>query len=51
MLECFLSGEKHAQNVHIEHSMKLLLGHFFERHEFINAGIVDQDVDLAERFF
>src|SRR5437763_12915037 len=50
MLECFLSGEKHAKNVHIEHSVKLLLGHFFERHKFINAGVVDQDIDFSESF-
>ena len=50
MLERFLSGEKHAKNVHIEHSVKLLLGHFFERHEFVNAGVVDQDIDFSESF-
>ena len=50
MLERCLSGEKHAKNVHIEHSVKLLLGHFFERHEFVNAGVVDQDIDFSESF-
>ncbi len=50
VLECFLSGEKHAKNVHIEHSVKLLLRYFFERDEFINAGVVDQDIDFSEGF-
>jgi hypothetical protein len=30
--------------------VELLLGDFFKRDEFVNAGVVDHDVDLAERF-
>ena len=50
MFERFLRDEKHAKNVHIKHSMELLLGDFFQRHEFVNSGVVDQEVDLAEGF-
>src|SRR6478736_7798083 len=50
MLECFLSGEKHSENIGIKHSVELLLGDFFQRDEFVNAGVVDHDVDLPERF-
>ena len=50
MLECLLSGEKHSENVCIKHFVELLLGDFFEWHEFVNAGVVDHDVDLAECF-
>ncbi len=51
MLECFLSDEKHPENVRIKHSVELLVGDFFEQNEFVNAGVVNKDVDLAERFF
>jgi hypothetical protein len=40
----------HAKNVCIEQSVKLSLGDFFQRDEFINAGVIDQNVDFAERF-
>jgi hypothetical protein len=30
--------------------VELLLGHFFQRDELVNAGVVDHDVDLPERF-
>jgi len=30
--------------------VKFFLGNLFQRREFINAGVIDQDVDLAERF-
>ena len=50
MLQCLLSGEKHSENVCIKHFVELLLGGFFERDELVNAGVVDHDVDLTERF-
>ena len=50
MLECLLSGEKHSENVCIKHFVELLLGDFFERDELVNAGVIDHDVDLPERF-
>jgi len=31
--------------------VELLVGDFFEQNEFVNAGVVNKDVDLAERFF
>src|SRR6478736_9901570 len=48
MLECFLSGEKHSENVCIKHFVELLLGDFLQRDELVNAGVIDHDVDLAE---
>ena len=50
MLQPLLSGEEHSENVRIKHSVELLLGDFFQRHELVNAGVVDHDVDLPERF-
>src|SRR5437899_1277660 len=50
MLERFLSGEKHPENICVEKSVKLSLGDFFKRHKFVNAGVVDENVDLAEGF-
>jgi hypothetical protein len=51
VLQRFLCREKHPENIGIKHSVELLLGDFFERHEFVNAGVVHQDIDLAGRFF
>src|SRR6476660_1457666 len=48
MLECFLSGEKHSENVGIKHFVELLLGDVFERHEFVNASVVNQNVELTK---
>jgi hypothetical protein len=48
MLERLLSDEKHSKNICIKHSAELELGDFFDRHELVNAGIVDEDVDLSE---
>ena len=50
MLQRLLSGEEHSEDVCIKHSVELLLGDFFQRDEFVNAGVVDYDVDLPERF-
>ena len=48
MLERFLCDQKRPENVCVEHSVKLLLGDFFQGHEFINAGVIDQEVDFAK---
>src|SRR4029077_2711279 len=50
MLECLLGGEKHSENVCIKHFVELLLGDVFEWHEFVNAGVINHDIDLAECF-
>ena len=50
MLQRLLSGEEHSEDVCIKHSVELLLGGFFQRDEFVNAGVVDHDVYLPERF-
>ena len=50
MLERLLSDEKHSKNVRIKHSAELGLGDFFDRHELVNARVVDEDVDLSEGF-
>src|SRR6476646_9520826 len=50
MLQRLLSGEEHSEDVCIKHSVELLLGGFFQRDELVNAGVVDYDVDLPERF-
>src|SRR6266481_5915550 len=48
VLECFLSGKKHSENVHIKKSVNLLLGDVLQRHKLVNTGVVDQNVDLAQ---
>src|SRR5947199_375675 len=50
MLQRFLSREKHAEHVGVEMPMKMLLADIFQRHPFINASVVDQDVDLPKGF-
>src|SRR5213080_2860085 len=45
-----VTQEEHSENVCIKHSMKLLLGDFFQRDELIHAGVIDQNVGFAERF-
>ena len=50
MLQRFLSGEEHPKNVSIKHSVELLLGDFFQRHEFVHAGVVDQTSILPNAF-
>src|SRR5215470_15296962 len=50
MLERLLSDEKHSKNIGIKHSADLWLGDFFDRHELVNPGVVDENIDLAEGF-
>src|SRR5438874_3110038 len=49
MLHRFLAGEYQTENIGIELALKLNLRHFFKRFEVVDAGVVDQDIDLAER--
>ena len=51
MLYGLLAGEEQAEHIHVEVFVELFLGHLFQRREFVNAGVIDQDVDLAERLF
>ena len=51
MLQRLLGGEKHSEDVCIEHSVELLFGNLFQRDELVNAGVVHQNVGFAERFF
>src|SRR5436190_16419006 len=50
MLQRLLGGEKHSEDVCIEHSVELLLGDFFQWHKLVNAGVINHDIDLAECF-
>ena len=50
MLHRFLRCQNQTENIGIELTMKLSLRHLFKRLEVVDAGVVDQDVDLAERF-
>src|SRR5215469_9060255 len=50
MLERLLRDEKHPQNVCVKHSVKPLLGYFFEWSKFVNTGVINQDIDFTERF-
>ncbi len=40
----FLRRQEGAENVQVELAVKAALGHFFERQEFIDASVVDQNV-------
>jgi hypothetical protein len=42
-----LGGEQEPQDVDVEHLVELVLGDVRDRREFIDAGIVDQDVEAA----
>ena len=50
MLHRFLRCQNQTEHIGIELAMKLTLRHLFERFEVVHAGVIDQDVDLAERF-
>ena len=51
MVDRFLRGENQPQHVEIEHLVKVLGRDVFQRLEIIDAGIVDQHVEPAERLF
>ncbi len=46
-----LRGEQQTEHVQVELLVKMFRGDFTERGEFINAGVVHQNIDLAERLF
>ncbi len=48
MLHGGLCREQEAQHIGIELAVEFRLGHLFKRGESKDAGIIDQDVDLAE---
>src|ERR1700733_6578549 len=50
MLDGSLSGEQRSQYVGIENPMEVVLGDRLDRSEFINAGIVNQDVEASVIF-
>jgi len=43
-----LGGEQQAQDIDVEHLVELGLGEVADGREFIDPGIVDQDVEAAE---
>ena len=50
MLYCLLRGQNQTEDIGIELPMKLILRHRFERFELIYAGVINQNVELAECF-
>ena len=50
MFDRLLRRENQAQHVEVEHLVKMLGRHVFERLKFVNAGVVNKDVDLPESF-
>src|SRR5439155_18137745 len=51
MFQRFLSREKHSKNICIEMSVEMLLAYFLQRQEFVDTGVIDEDIDLAESLF
>ena len=49
MLDRLLRRQEQAQHVEVEHPVEMLGGHFLQRGELVNAGVVDQDVEPPER--
>jgi hypothetical protein len=49
MLQRFLRREEEPEDVQVELLVEVLLGDVFERRELVDAGIVHQDVERAER--
>ena len=49
MLDRFLRRQHQAQHVEVELLVEVLGGDVFQRGELVDAGVVDQDVELAER--
>src|SRR5438132_1380384 len=44
-------GENQPQHVEVEHLVKMFRGNVFKRHELVDAGVVDEDIERAEGFF
>jgi hypothetical protein len=49
MLDRLLRRENEPEHIQVEVLVKVLLGDVLERHELVDPGIVDEDVDAAER--
>ena len=49
MLYRFLGSQQQTEDVQVELLVKMLFGDFFERRRLVNAGVVHQDVEPAER--
>ena len=49
MLRGRLGRQQDAEHVDVEETVVVFLGHLLDGCEFVYAGIVDQDVELAER--
>ena len=50
MLDGLLSHQKKAEHIEVELLVKVLRGDHFQRQELVEARVVDEDVELAERF-
>jgi len=42
-----LRSEQKAEDVEIEHPVKTRLGHVGQRSEFVDAGVIDEDIEAA----
>jgi hypothetical protein len=49
VLHCLFRREEKAEDVDVEMLVKMLFGHPFERRELVSPGVVDEDIDSAER--
>ena len=47
VLEGRLGGQEQAQDIDVEHPVKLFFGKGFDRSELVNPGVVDQNVEPA----
>src|SRR5882724_5968927 len=50
VLQRLLRRQHHTKNVRVKLPVKFFFRDFFKRFEVVNSGVIDQDVDLAERF-
>jgi hypothetical protein len=51
VLDRFFGGEDRPEHIDVELTMELVLGDVFQRHEFVDAGIVHQHVERAKGLF
>ena len=49
MLDRFLRGENQAENIQIKLLVEMFVGDVFQRAEFVDARVVHENVELAER--
>src|ERR1700730_2043701 len=50
MFDGSLGGEKRSQDVGVENPMEMFFGDRFDRHEFVNSGVVNQNIEAAVVF-